>query len=38
MGTSGRAKGKAPFCLGESVTLKERGGLSKVCADGKPVQ
>jgi hypothetical protein len=35
--TSSRADGKAPLCLAEFVTPKGRGGLTDVCADGKPI-
>ena len=38
MVTSGRADGKAPLCLGESVTPKGRNGLTDACADWKPMQ
>jgi hypothetical protein len=38
MGTSGRAKGKVPLCLGESLTPKVRDGLTECCAGGKTIQ
>ena len=34
METSGTADGKAPLCLAEFVTLKDRGGLTEACVDG----
>ena len=37
MRTSGRADGKAPFCLEDFVTPNGKGGLTDACADGKPV-
>lgn len=33
--TSGTANGKAPLSLGESVTAKNRDGLTETCADDK---
>jgi hypothetical protein len=38
MGTSGRANGKAPLFLAESVIPKGTNGLTAACADGKPTQ
>ena len=38
MGISGRANGKAPLCMAESVTPKGREGLTEACADWNPVQ
>jgi hypothetical protein len=38
MGTSDRDNGKAPLCLGESLTPKDRDGITEACADGKPMQ
>jgi hypothetical protein len=38
MGTSSRANGKAPLCLGESLTPKGRDGLTEACADWKAMQ
>ena len=37
MGISGRANGKAPLCMVQSVTPKGREGLTEACADGNPV-
>jgi hypothetical protein len=33
-----RANGKALLCLGESVTAKDRDGLTETCSGGKPTQ
>jgi hypothetical protein len=38
VGTSGSADGKAPLCLGESVTPKGSDGLTAARADGKHMQ
>ena len=38
MEISGRADGKAPLCVGESVSSKGWDGLTEPCSDGKPMQ